>query len=391
MRKKPNQKKKFKKKMFSSTEKKFILSTLGILGLNTLLSYIKPSSFVFYLPELQKDPFNRSRNCIPLNNEKISIFSGNANIPLSEDVAKNLGIPLSKSYSSHYADGECDIRLLESVRGKDCYIIQPTSTPVNENLMELLLTIGTMRRANAKRITAVIPYYGYARADRKEKKLTPISAADVAKLLEAVGVDRCMCVDLHTGQIQGFFEPSITVDNLEAVPLMVNYLIRNKMIKDYNKLIIVSPDHGGVYRAKAFAQLLMKKTRTKNIGTTMIIKQRPRPNEVSKMELVGDVKGCDCIIVDDMIDTGTTLCLAAKCLKDNGAENVYSFATHGLFNGMAIDKIHNSVLKKVVVTDTIPENQIKKSKKIERISISLLIAEAIRRVQNNESLTELYE
>ena len=200
-----------------------------------------------------------------------------------------------------------------------------------------------------------------------------------------------MCVDLHCHQIQGFFEPSIAVDNLEAVPLMVNYLIKKKLVKDYNKLMIVSPDHGGVYRAKAFAQLLMKKTNAKNIGTTMIIKQRPRPNEVSRMDLVGDVKGNDCIIVDDMIDTGTTLCLAAKCLKDNGAENVYCFATHGLFNGMAIEKIHNSVLNKVIVTDTIPPPKTKYSEKIKRISVSLLIAEAIRRIQNNESLTELYE
>ena len=377
--------------MYSNPNIKFILSSLGIIGLNTFLTYIHAPNIPLIISGLQSDPFIRSRNCIPLNNEKISIFSGNANIQLSEKVAKHLGLTLSGSLSTHYADGECNIRLLESVRGKDCYIIQPTSTPVNENLMELLLTIGTMRRANAKRITAVIPYYGYARADRKEKKLTSISAADVAKLLGAVGVDRCICVDLHCSQIQWFFEPSIAVDNLEAVPLMVNYLIKKKMVKDYNKLMIVSPDHGGVYRAKAFAQLLMKKTNAKNIGTTMIIKQRPRPNEVSRMDLVGDVRGNDCIIVDDMIDTGTTLCLAAKCLKDNGAENVYCFATHGLFNGMAIEKIHNSVLTKVIVTDTIPPHKTKYSGKIKRISVALLIAEAIRRIQNNESLTELYE
>ena len=346
--------------MFSNPNFKFILSSLGIIGLNTFLTYVHAPNIPLIISGLQSDPFIRSRNCIPLNNEKISIFSGNANIQLSEKVAKDLGLTLSNSISTHYADGECNIRLLESVRGKDCYIIQPTSTPVNENLMELLLTIGTMRRANAKRITAVIPYYGYARSDRIEKKLTPISAADVAKLLE-------------------------------AVPLMVNYLIRKKMVKDYNKLMIVSPDHGGVYRAKAFAQLLMKKTNAKNIGTTMIIKQRPRPNEVSRMDLVGDVRGNDCIIVDDMIDTGTTLCLAAKCLKDNGAENVYCFATHGLFNGMAIEKIQNSVLNKVIVTDTIPPHKTKYSGKIKRISVALLIAEAIRRIQNNESLTSLYE
>ncbi len=376
--------------MFSNPNFKFILSSLGIIGLNTFLTYIHAPNIPLIISGLQSDPFIRSRNCIPLNNEKISIFSGNANIQLSEKVAKHLGLTLSGSLSTHYADGECNIRLLESVRGKDCYIIQPTSTPVNENLMELLLTIGTMRRANAKRITAVIPYYGYARSDRIEKKLTPISAADVAKLLEAVGVDRCMCVDLHCGQIQGFFEPSITVDNLEALPIMVKYLIKKNLISDYNKLMIVSPDHGGIYRAKAFAELLMKKTGNKNIGTTLIIKERKRPNEISKMDLVGDVKGCDCIIVDDLIDTGNTLCLAAQCLKDNGANNVYCFATHGLFNGLAVEKIKNSVLKKVIITNTIPDNR-KGCDKIERISVALLIAEAIRRVQNNETLTELYE
>jgi ribose-phosphate pyrophosphokinase len=377
--------------MFSSPKYTFILSSLSLFSINTLLSYINPPSIQSILSIRQSDPFLRSKNCIPLNKSKLLLFSGNSNRPLSEEVAKCLGLNLSKSISTHYSDGECNIHLLESVRGKNCYIIQPTSTPVNENLMELLLTIGTMRRSNAKSITAVIPYYGYGRSDRKEKKLTPISAADVAKLLEAVGVDRCMCVDLHCGQIQGFFEPNIAVDNLEAVPLMVKYLIKKNLISDYNKLMIVSPDHGGVYRAKAFAQLLMKKTNAKNIGTTMIIKQRPRPNEVSRMDLVGDVKGNDCIIVDDMIDTGTTLCLAAKCLKDNGAENVYCFATHGLFNGMAIEKIQNSVLNKVIVTDTIPPPKTKYSEKIKRISVALLISEAIRRIQNNESLTELYE
>jgi ribose-phosphate pyrophosphokinase len=377
--------------MFSSPKYTFILSSLSLFGINTLLSYINPPSIQSILSIRQSDPFLRSKNCIPLNKSKLLLFSGNSNRPLSEEVAKCLGLNLSKSISTHYSDGECNIHLLESVRGKNCYIIQPTSTPVNENLMELLLTIGTMRRANAKSITAVIPYYGYGRSDRKEKKLTPISAADVAKLLEAVGIDRCMCVDLHCGQIQGFFEPNIAVDNLEAVPLMVKYLIKKNLISDYNKLMIVSPDHGGVYRAKAFAQLLMKKTNAKNIGTTMIIKQRPRPNEVSRMDLVGDVRGNDCIIVDDMIDTGTTLCLAAKCLKDNGAENVYCFATHGLFNGMAIEKIQNSVLNKVIVTDTIPPPKTKYSEKIKRISVALLISEAIRRIQNNESLTELYE
>ena len=374
-----------------SQVKKMIFQSLGIVGVSALLYFSRKK---FFNPHkikcLKIDPLLRSRNCEPLkNSNNVLIFSGSAHKALSEDVAKCLSTNLAKLKTSHFVDGECNIQIIESIRGKEVYIIQPTCPPVNENLVELLLTISAMKRTSASKIAAVIPYYGYARADRKLSSRIPISAADVAKMLEVLGVDRVISVDFHCGQIQGFFGPSVPVDNLEAQILMVDYLMNKQLIKDYNKLIIVSPDAGGVYRAKEFAELLTKKTGA-NVGITMLVKQRMRPNEVSKMELVGDVKDNDCIIIDDMIDTGGTLSLAAQVLKDNGAKNVYAFATHGLFNGKAVENINKSKLDKVIVTDTIPINQNKKSEKIEYISVAILIAEAIRRIENSESLSEIF-
>lgn len=317
------------------------------------------------------------------------IFSGSANIPLAEEVAKGLGTKLSQIQTNRFADGEFDIRIKEKIRGKEIFVIQPTGPPVNENLMELLLMISAMKRSSVTNITAVIPYYGYSRSDRKMMSRVPIAAADVAKLLETLGVDRVIAFDLHSGQIQGFFGPSVPVDNLEAQILLVDYLIGSNLVNDYNKLLIVSPDTGGVYRSKEFADHVNMKTGG-NAGITMIVKHRMRPNEVSKMELVGKVAGNDCIIIDDMIDTGGTLSLAAKTLKENGAKNVYAFATHGLFSGKAIDIINSSELDKVIVTNTIPQNPNKKSDKIEYISIGILISEAIRRIHNSESLSEMF-
>ena len=319
----------------------------------------------------------------------VLIFGGNGNRELSEEVAERLGTVLGKSQIKRFSDGECSIQIYESIRGKEVYIIQPTCPPVNENLVELLLLISTMKRTSARKITAIIPYYGYARADRKMSSRVPISAADVAKMLETMGVDRVIAVDLHSGQIQGFFGPSVPVDNLEAQILMVEYLLNSKLIEDYNNLVIVSPDAGGVYRAKSFAESLIHKTNA-NIGLTMIIKQRARANEVSKMELVGNVKDCDCIIIDDMIDTAGTLCLAAEELKKNGAKKVYAFATHGLFSGKAIQNIEKSSLEKVVVTNSIPFKNKEESTKIIQLSVGVLIAEAIRRIHHNESLSEIF-
>lgn len=336
-----------------------------------------------------KDPLYRSKNKMPLgDDENVLIFGGSSNKLLAEEVAERLGHKLGKANISRFADGECNIQIFESIRGKDIYIIQPTCPPVNENLVELLLMISTFKRTSAKKITAIIPYYGYGRADRKMNSRVPISAADTAKMLETMGVDRVMAIDLHAGQIQGFFGPSIPVDNLESQIVMVESLLNSDMVKDFNNLVIVSPDAGGVYRAKSFAEILSSKTGA-NVGLTMIVKQRVKANEISKMELVGNVKNQECIIIDDIIDTAGTLCAAAGVLKENGATNVMAFATHGLFSKDAIDKINKSDLDKVVVTNTIPYTK-EPSNKIHILSVGTLIAEAIRRIYNNESLSAIF-
>ena len=250
-----------------------------------------------------EDPLYRSRTKQILNeNENVLIFSGTSNPELAQEVADCLGKPLGEAKISRFADGECNIQIFNSIRGKDVYIIQPTCPPVNESLVELLLMISTFKRTSAKKITAIIPYYGYGRADRKMNSRVPISAADCAKMLETMGVDRVMAIDLHAGQIQGFFGPSVPVDNLEAQIIMVESLLKGSYVSDFNKLVIVSPDAGGVYRAKSFAEILSNRSRS-NVGITMIVKQRIKANEIAKMELVGNVNGYDCIIIDDMIDT----------------------------------------------------------------------------------------
>jgi ribose-phosphate pyrophosphokinase len=353
---------------------------------------------------MDKNPFIRSINNEPVydpDSEKYKnflLFSGTANLKLAQDVSKHLSKPLSQITSVKFADGECNIQIQESVRGKNVYIIQPTCKPVNDNLMELILTISAMKRAAAKKIIAVIPYFGYARADRKMLARVPISAADVAKILETFGINHVVAVDLHCGQIQGFFGPTISVDNLESQVFMVDYLLTSEEFKNKtNKICLVSPDVGGVYRVNSFEKklkkhLLLKKGEIYDVSITMITKQRLKANEVEQMTLVGDVNGYDCIIIDDMIDTGGTLCLAAETLKKHGANKVYAFASHGLFNGNAFEKIEKSVLEKVIVTDTIPRNpdMEKYTKKIEYISIATLIAEAIRRIEKNECMSEIF-
>jgi ribose-phosphate pyrophosphokinase len=251
-----------------------------------------------------------------------------------------------------------------------------------------------MKRTAAKKIVAVIPYFGYARADRKMLARVPISAADVAKILETFGIHHVVCVDLHCGQIQGFFGPTISVDNLESQVFMVEYMLKSEEFKNKtNKICLVSPDAGGVYRVDTFEKKLRNiKEKMFDVSITMITKQRTKANEVEKMTLVGDVNGYDCIIIDDMIDTGGTLCKAAQTLKDHGANKIYAFASHGLFNGDAFKKIENSVLEKVIVTDTVPKKKDmeKYTKKIEYISVATLIAEAIRRIERNECMSELF-
>lgn len=254
----------------------------------------------------KNNPLYRSKNKKPLDdNGNVLIFSGTSNKELAKEVAECLGHKLGNATIKRFADGECNIQIHESIRGKDIYIIQPTCPPVNESLVELLLLISTFKRTSARKITAIIPYYGYGRADRKMNSRVPISAADTAKMLETMGVDRVMAIDLHAGQIQGFFGPSVPVDNLESQIIMVENLLRSNLVKDFNNLVIVSPDAGGVYRAKSFAEILSNKT-SANVGLTMIVKQRIKANEVAKMELVGNVNGQECIIIDDIIDTAVS-------------------------------------------------------------------------------------
>ncbi|OXB70815.1 UNVERIFIED_CONTAM: hypothetical protein H355_011102 [Colinus virginianus] len=280
--------------------------------------------------------------------EDALLFCGNSNKPLATAVADRLSTKLGKVAVKRFADGEVNIQFLDSLRGKDVYLIQPTSTPVNEHLMELLLMISTCRRASAKKITAVIPYYGYARQDRKLSSRVPISAADVARMIEAMGVDRVVAVDLHCGQIQGFFGPRVPVDNLEAQIIGLEYFQH----KNLQKPVVVSPDAGGVYRARKFQEGLLARG-CRDCGIAMLIKQRLRANEIERMDLVGSVEGSDVIIVDDMIDTAGTLCEAARELRAKGARRVFAFATHGLFSGPALNRIESSPLEEVVVTDSI--------------------------------------
>ncbi|TYZ64573.1 hypothetical protein PybrP1_001484 [[Pythium] brassicae (nom. inval.)] len=317
----------------------------------------------------------------------LKIFSGNANPELAENVAKLVGVQLGKITVERFADGEVNVMVHENVRGKDVYIVQPTCVPVNENLMELLLMVSTMRRSSARRITAVIPYYGYARQDRKMAARVPISAADVARLLEAMGVDRVIAVDLHCGQIQGFFGPRVPVDNLDGGLVGVTYFGNHELVNP----VVVSPDAGGVARAKKFREWLVGKHGLQSTGLAMIIKQRVKANEIDRMDLVGNVEGSDCIIVDDMIDTAGTLCKAAQHLADHGARNVYAFASHGLFNGAASARIQSSVLKEVVVVNTTPlPASCAGNDKIVQLDIAPLVAQAIQNIHGKKSVSMLF-
>mmetsp|Transcript_1546 Transcript_1546/g.2052 ORF Transcript_1546/g.2052 Transcript_1546/m.2052 type:complete len:398 (-) Transcript_1546:6-1199(-) len=322
---------------------------------------------------------------------QLKVFTGTSNPELSNDIAQILGTKLGKISIKKFADGEIGIQVLENVRGKDIFIVQPTCPSlnggVNDNLMELILLISTMRRASAHSITAVLPYYGYARQDRKMRSRVPISAADVARLLESVGVDRVVAVDLHCGQIQGFFGPRTPCDNLDGSIVALPFF-RDELQLNDKQIVVVSPDAGGVYRAKQFREGL------KNMGIktslAMIIKQRSEPGKVASMDLVGSVENCDCIIVDDMIDTAGTLCKAGNELKKRGANNIYAFATHGLFSNPAINRINNSIFEKVVTTNTIPLGN-KLSDKIHVLSIAQLLAKAIYSIHFRTSISALFD
>lgn len=318
----------------------------------------------------------------------LKLFSGNGNMGLSLEIAKILGINLGKATVGQFADGEVNVQIHENVRGKDVYIIQPTCPPVNNNLMELLLMVSTLNRASARRITVVIPYYGYARQDRKMQARVPISAADVARLLEAMGIDRVIAVDLHCGQIQGFFGPRVPVDNLDGGIVGIDHFGS----KDLHNPVIVSPDAGGVYRAKKFKEGLSHKYEMNDIGLAMIIKQRARAGTVDKMDLVGDVEDCDCILVDDMIDTAGTICKAAAVLKEKGARRVFAFASHGLLSGPGNERIAKSAMEECVILNTIPSSpQREANEKLVVLSVAPLLAQTIFNIHAKKSISALFK
>ncbi|MBN2197477.1 MAG: ribose-phosphate pyrophosphokinase [Polyangiaceae bacterium] len=311
--------------------------------------------------------------------KRVCIFSGNANPELAVEIATVLGVPLGEVRVSRFSDGETFCEIRENVRGLDVYVVQPTSSPVNDNLMELLIMCDALRRASATGITAVIPYYGYARQDRKVAPRTPITSKLVADVLVAAGVTRVVCVDLHAGQIQGFF--NIPFDHLYAMPVFLNDYLRPKFDQE---AVFVSPDAGGVERTRGFSRRL-------GAHLAIIDKRRERANVSEVMHLIGDVRDRDCIIVDDMIDTAGTLCNAAKAVMENGARRVVACATHGVFSGPAVQRIQQSVLEEVVVTNSQPLSaEARECSKIKVLSLGTLLGEALRRIHNADSVSSLF-
>ncbi len=307
------------------------------------------------------------------------IFSGNANRPLAESIARFLGMTLGSAVAGRFSDGEMMVEIMEHVRGLDVFVVQSTGAPTNDNLVELLLIVDALRRASAERITVVIPYLGYARQDRRPRSArVPITAKVVANMIGVVGTDRVLTVDLHADQIQGFF--NIPVDNVYASPVLIGDIWRHK----YDDPMVVSPDVGGVVRARALAK------RLDDADLAIIDKRRPRPNEAQVMNIIGDVKGRTCFLIDDMVDTAGTLCEAAQALKGDGAEQVFAYCTHPVLTGSAVDNIENSALDELVVTDTIPlSSQASKCEKIRQLSVAELLAESIRRINAEESIGSL--
>ena len=310
----------------------------------------------------------------------MKLLTGNSNKVLSKHIAKYLKSKLVNSSIRKFADGEIYVEINENIRGNSIFIIQSISSPANDNLMELLLCIDALKRSSAKNITAVIPYFGYARQDRKVVPRTSISAKLVSNLITMAGADRVVTVDLHAGQIQGFFD--IPVDNLFATPIFARHV--KKKIKSKN-IICVAPDVGGTERARALGKIL-------NVGLAIVDKRRPKPGQSQVMNVIGDVKGKTCVIVDDIIDSGGTIVNAAKALKNRGAKDVYVYITHGVLSGDAVKAIKNSQIKKLVITDTINnENKVRSAKNIEILSISNLMGEAIRRISNSTSVSFLFK
>ena len=313
--------------------------------------------------------------------ENIKIFCGNSNPEFAEGICKNLGIELGKAEVKTFADGEASVSLLETVRGDDVFLVQSTCKPVNDNLMELLVMCDACRRASAGRITAVIPYFGYARQDRKAKSRDPISAKLVANMITAAGADRVLTMDLHAAQIQGFFD--IPVDNLLGNPVFVDYYAK-KFGDKCEDMVVVSPDVGSVARARAFAQKL-------HMNLAIVDKRRQKANQCEVMNVIGDVRDKDCIIFDDMVDTGGSLCNAAQALIEvGGAKSVHACASHGVLSGPALDRINNSVIKELALLDTIPGTNTEKCPRIKYLSVAPMFAEAIERIYQEVSISKLF-
>lgn len=328
----------------------------------------------FSTPKFHTDPIEKVKRM-----SSLMIFTGNANPELAKKVVERLDIPLGKADVGRFSDGEVSVEIQENVRGKDVFIIQSTCAPTNDNLMELIVFADAMRRASAMRITAVVPYFGYARQDRRPRSTrVPISAKVVASMMTSAGIDRVLTVDLHADQIQGFFD--IPVDNVYGSPVLLDDIVD----QHYNNLMVVSPDVGGVVRARAVAKQL-------NCDLAIIDKRREKANESQVMNIIGDVADRTCILVDDMCDTAGTLCKAAKALKDKGAERVVAYVTHPVLSGAAIANINASQLDELVVTDTIPLSPAAQAcSKIRQLTIGPMLAEAVRRVCNEESISAMF-
>ena len=307
------------------------------------------------------------------------LFTGNANPALAQEIASQLGVELGQALVGRFSDGEVAVEIQQNVRARDVFVVQPTCAPTNENLMELCIMVDALKRASARRITAVIPYFGYARQDRRPRSTrVPISAKVVANMLQSVGVERLLTMDLHADQIQGFFD--IPVDNIYASPVLLSDL----KSKNYQDLVVVSPDVGGVVRARALAKQL-------GCDLAIIDKRRAKPNVSEVMHVIGEIDGRNCVIMDDMIDTAGTLVKAAEVLKERGAKSVFAYCTHPVFSGPAIDRIRDSQLDEVVITNTIPlSDEAKACKKIRQLSVAFLFAETIRRISDGESVTSLF-
>ena len=313
-----------------------------------------------------------------LSGQELKVFSGNANLPLAKEICQNMNISLANAVVGRFSDGEINVQIIDNVRGMDVFVVQPTSSPVNRNLMELLIMIDALKRASAARITAVIPYYGYSRQDRKVQPRVPITSKLVADLITSAGANLVLTIDLHAGQIQGFF--NIPVDNLFAASVILEYL----RIKKFINLTVVSPDAGGVERARAFAKRL-------NATLAIIDKRRDKPNVAQVMNIIGDVKGHDCLLLDDMVDTAGTLTEGASALRENGAGKIIAACTHAVLSGPATTRINSSVLDELIATNTIAlDSKQQECKKLTVLSAAPLLAESIKRIHEETSLSSLF-